>query len=92
MNSTSRSFARSGENPAGRHLDWDGCFNARDLGGIPLVGGGETRWGAVIRADNIDALSPSGKLVTRVGQLLLLTSSSSRRPSTPAAKQHAATP
>jgi protein-tyrosine phosphatase len=60
MNSTSRSFARSGENPAGRHLDWDGCFNARDLGGIPLVGGGETRWGAVIRADNIDGLSPAG--------------------------------
>jgi protein-tyrosine phosphatase len=60
MNSTSRTFARSGENPADRHLDWDGCFNARDLGGIPLAGGGETRWGAVIRADNIDGLSAAG--------------------------------
>jgi protein-tyrosine phosphatase len=60
MNSTSRSFARSGQNPAGRHLDWDGCFNARDLGGIPLAGGGETRWGAVVRADNIDGLSAAG--------------------------------
>jgi protein-tyrosine phosphatase len=60
MNSTSGSFARSGENPAGRHLDWDGCFNARDLGGIPLAGGGETHWGAVVRADNIDGLSAAG--------------------------------
>jgi protein-tyrosine phosphatase len=60
MNSTSRSFARPGQNPAGRHLDWDGCFNARDLGGIPLAGGGETRWGAVIRADNIDGLTTAG--------------------------------
>ena len=60
MNSTSRSFARPGENPAGRHLDWDGCFNARDLGGIPLSAGGETRWGAVVRADCIDDLSAAG--------------------------------
>lgn len=60
MNSTSRTFARAGENPADRHLDWDGCFNARDLGGIPFAGGGETRWGAVIRADNIDGLSAAG--------------------------------
>jgi hypothetical protein len=60
MNSTSRSFAGSGENPAGRHLDWHGCFNARDLGGIPLSGGGETRRGAVIRADNVDGLSAAG--------------------------------
>ena len=60
MTSTSRSFARSGENPADRHLDWDGCFNARDLGGIPLAGGGETRRGAVIRADNIDGLTSAG--------------------------------
>jgi protein-tyrosine phosphatase len=60
MNSTSRSFARSGENPADRHLDWDGCFNARDLGHIPLATGGETNWGAVVRADCIDALSAAG--------------------------------
>jgi protein-tyrosine phosphatase len=60
MNSTSRSFARPGKNPARRHLDWDGCFNVRDLGGIPLAGGGETRRGAMIRADNIDGLSAAG--------------------------------
>ena len=60
MNSTSRSFARPGENPAGRHLDWDGCFNVRDLGGIPIAAGGETRRGAVVRADCIDGLSAAG--------------------------------
>jgi protein-tyrosine phosphatase len=60
MNSTPRSFARRRENPADRHLDWDGCFNARDLGGIPLAGGGETRWGAVVRSDCLDGLSAAG--------------------------------
>jgi protein-tyrosine phosphatase len=60
MNSTSRSFARRAENPADRHLDWDGCFNARDLGGIPLAGGGKTRWGAVVRSDCVDGLSAAG--------------------------------
>jgi hypothetical protein len=37
-----------------RHLDWDGCFNARDLGGLPLVGGGETQWGRLVRSDALD--------------------------------------
>jgi protein-tyrosine phosphatase len=60
MNSTSRSFARPGENPAGRHLHWEGCFNVRDLGGIPIAAGGETRRGAVVRADCIDGLSAAG--------------------------------
>ncbi len=46
--------------PANRHLDWDGCFNVRDLGGIPVAGGGETRRGAVIRADCLDGLTPAG--------------------------------
>jgi hypothetical protein len=60
MNSTSRSFARPGENPAGRQLDWDGCFNARDLGGIPIASGGATRWGAVVRDDGVDGLIAAG--------------------------------
>jgi protein-tyrosine phosphatase len=37
-----------------RHLDWEGCFNARDLGGLPLAGGGETRWARLIRSDALD--------------------------------------
>jgi protein-tyrosine phosphatase len=60
MNSTSRSFARSAGIPASRHLDWDGCFNVRDLGGIPISGGGETRPRVVVRSDCVDGLSSAG--------------------------------
>lgn len=42
-----------------RHLSWDGCFNARDLGGLP-AGSGATRWGAVVRADALDGLTSAG--------------------------------
>ena len=44
----------------GRHLDWDGCFNARDLGGLPAAGGMVTRRGALVRADALDRLSADG--------------------------------
>ncbi len=44
-----------------RHLQWDGCYNARDLGGYRTVDGGETRWGAVVRADNLSRLSEEGR-------------------------------
>jgi len=43
-----------------RTLTWDGCVNVRDLGGIPLEGGGTTRFGAVIRSDNIRGLTEDG--------------------------------
>jgi len=43
-----------------RALDWDGCVNVRDLGGLPLEGGGETRPGVLVRADNIRKLSDAG--------------------------------
>jgi hypothetical protein len=43
-----------------RTLGWDGCLNARDLGGLPLVGGGHTRFGAVVRADNVRGLTDEG--------------------------------
>jgi protein-tyrosine phosphatase len=49
----------SGES-AGRVLVWDGCVNVRDLGGLPVAGGGTTRWGAVVRADNPGFLTPAG--------------------------------
>jgi protein-tyrosine phosphatase len=42
------------------HLEWEGCFNVRDLGGLPLAGGGVTRWGAVVRADALDELTEAG--------------------------------
>lgn len=43
-----------------RHLDWDGCFNVRDLGNLRVEGGGTTRWRAVVRADCVDRLTPAG--------------------------------
>jgi protein-tyrosine phosphatase len=44
---------------AERHLDWDGCFNVRDLGGL-ASDGRETRWGAVVRADSLHQLTSAG--------------------------------
>jgi protein-tyrosine phosphatase len=43
-----------------RVLVWDGCVNVRDLGGIPTDDGGNTQFGAVIRSDNLGALTPDG--------------------------------
>jgi len=43
-----------------RHLDWDGCFNVRDLGGMRTSGGHETRYGAFVRADTLDYLTATG--------------------------------
>jgi protein-tyrosine phosphatase len=43
-----------------RVLAWDGCLNVRDLGGLPIEGGGETRYGVVVRADSIRELSDAG--------------------------------
>ncbi len=41
-------------------LDWDGCVNVRDLGGIPTEDGGRTRLGSVVRSDNIRGLPDAG--------------------------------
>ena len=43
-----------------RHLDWDGCANVRDLGGLRTGDGGEIRRGAIVRADALDRLSADG--------------------------------
>jgi len=45
----------------GRILGWDGCLNARDLGGYATVDGRQTRWGAVVRSDYPGRLSPVGR-------------------------------
>jgi len=44
----------------GRTLDWDGIYNARDLGGLPTLDGGRTRWRALVRADHPNRLSERG--------------------------------
>ena len=44
----------------GRHRDWDGCFNVRDLGGLPTQDGRLTRRRVAVRADALDGLTASG--------------------------------
>lgn len=43
-----------------RALDWDGCLNVRDLGGLPTETGEPTRAGAVVRSDNVRTLTDAG--------------------------------
>jgi hypothetical protein len=42
------------------HLRWEGCFNVRDLGGLPVAGGGRIRPGALVRADAVAARGTTG--------------------------------
>jgi protein-tyrosine phosphatase len=46
---------------ADRSLEWEGCRNVRDLGGLPTVGGGRTRWGSFVRADLLGRLTEQGR-------------------------------
>lgn len=46
--------------PRDRHLSWDGCYNARDLGGLRTSHGCETRWGAVVRSEAPHLLTAQG--------------------------------
>jgi protein-tyrosine phosphatase len=41
-------------------LAWEGCLNVRDLGGLPTEDGRRTRAGAVVRSDNVRALTDAG--------------------------------
>lgn len=43
-----------------RHLDWEGAFNVRDLGGLPAAGGRRTARGALVRADSLSRLTAAG--------------------------------
>jgi protein-tyrosine phosphatase len=43
-----------------RDLTWDGCLNVRDLGGHPTADGGETNYGAIVRADSVRQLTDEG--------------------------------
>jgi hypothetical protein len=44
-----------------RILRWDGCVNVRDLGGLPIAGGGETAYRVVVRADWLPGLRDVGR-------------------------------
>ncbi|TDU87639.1 HAD superfamily hydrolase (TIGR01509 family) [Kribbella voronezhensis] len=55
------------------HLDWSGCSNARDVGGLPTRYGGRTRAGAVIRTDSLHLLDDAGRAaVAELGPGLVL--------------------
>lgn len=45
---------------AERDIAWDGFVNARDLGGLPLTGGGQTSFGGVVRSEHPMHLSEQG--------------------------------
>lgn len=49
--------------PRERTLLWDGLLNVRDLGGLPTEDGTATRFGVVIRADNVRRLRDARTLV-----------------------------
>lgn len=44
-----------------RHIEIEGSWNVRDLGGYQTRDGRTTRWGSVIRAGNLDQVSPAGQ-------------------------------
>lgn len=43
-----------------RDLAWEGLVNVRDLGGHPIEDGRDTKFGAYVRADNVDRLTDAG--------------------------------
>jgi hypothetical protein len=43
-----------------RQLNWDGCTNVRDLGGLRTRDGRTTRWGAIVRSDTPARLTEAG--------------------------------
>ncbi|MSS70965.1 MAG: tyrosine-protein phosphatase [Candidatus Latescibacteria bacterium] len=46
--------------PASRHLPWERCYNARDVGGYETGDGARTRWRSLVRADDLCRLTPAG--------------------------------
>src|SRR5688572_2808496 len=55
----------SGATSGRRVLSWDACTNTRDVGGYPTVDGRETRWGALVRSDDLARLSATGREALR---------------------------
>ena len=55
-------------------IDLEGAVNVRDLGGLPTDDGSETATGRLLRADNLQELSPSDvrRLVRDLGLTLVV--------------------
>ena len=49
------------QTPSSRVLDWEGCFNVRDLGGLSVGEGLRIRWGALVRSDLPVRLTERGR-------------------------------
>lgn len=49
------------ETPTSRVLDWEGCFNVRDLGGLHAGTAQRVRWGALVRSDLPVRLTERGR-------------------------------
>jgi len=62
------------ETADGRWLELEGAANARDLGGLPLAGGGTTAAGVLLRADNLQDLTAADvrRLVDELGVRLVV--------------------
>ncbi|UMP00992.1 tyrosine-protein phosphatase [Amycolatopsis sp. EV170708-02-1] len=46
-------------------LDWPGCLNGRDVGGLPAADGRRTRFGALLRSDSHNRLTAEGIAAVR---------------------------
>jgi protein tyrosine phosphatase (PTP) superfamily phosphohydrolase (DUF442 family) len=57
-----------------RWLRFEGLSNIRDVGGLPLVGGGRTRTGVLLRSESLDHVTPADvrQLVDGLGLRLIL--------------------
>ena len=55
-------------------MELEGAANARDLGGLPLTDGGDTARGVLLRADNLQELTPGDvrRLVDELGVRLVV--------------------
>ncbi|MCG5219222.1 tyrosine-protein phosphatase [Streptosporangium sp. KLBMP 9127] len=53
-----------------RWIELEGAVNVRDLGGLATLDGGETKFGRIIRSDNLQELTP-GDVARVVGELKL---------------------
>ncbi|TCO16912.1 protein tyrosine/serine phosphatase [Kribbella steppae] len=54
-------------------LEWPGCRNVRDVGGLPTADGGRVREGVLIRSESLHFLTPEGVEAVRragVGRIL----------------------
>jgi predicted dithiol-disulfide oxidoreductase (DUF899 family) len=50
-------------------LDWEGCVNGRDVGGLPTSAGPPIRYGALLRSDSHSRLTAGGVAAVRAARI-----------------------